>query len=137
MIESKNKSGVTPLSIAARNGHDAIVMLLLEAKANTESKDNREWTPLMRAAHHGHEAVVKLLLEAEANVESKDNPRSTSLGKAKAVLKLLLQAETNVESKEIGYGRRYSEPLGMGKKVPSCYCPWAKVDRRFEQKMAL
>jgi len=37
-VESKDEDGRTPLSWAAKNGHKAVVKLLLEAKADVESK---------------------------------------------------------------------------------------------------
>ena len=66
-------AGGTPLIIAAYNGHEAIVRLLLEAGADKEAKDNDGFTPLINAAYNGHEAVVRLLLEAGADKEAKDN----------------------------------------------------------------
>jgi hypothetical protein len=47
-----------------RNGHEAVLKLLLEKVAELESKDRSYGlTPLSYAAGNGHEAVVKLLLE--------------------------------------------------------------------------
>jgi ankyrin repeat protein len=63
-----------PLWWAARNGHKAMVKLLLETgRVDVDSKDsNYGQTPLSWAAEIGHEAVVKLLLETgRADVDSK------------------------------------------------------------------
>jgi hypothetical protein len=70
-IESKDSRGQTPLSWAARNGHDGVVKQLLAAKADIESKDSEDRTPLSWAAANGHEGVVKQLLSAKADVESR------------------------------------------------------------------
>ena len=61
--------GQTPLSWAARDGHEAIVKLLLEKGADIKAKDNNGQTPLSWAAEKGHEAVVKLL-ESHAIITS-------------------------------------------------------------------
>jgi ankyrin repeat protein len=60
-IESKDKRGRTPLSLAAANRHEAVVKVLLNSKAEIESKDNFGNTPLSLAADNGLEAMVKLL----------------------------------------------------------------------------
>lgn len=90
-------SGQTPLSWAAREGHEAAVKLLLERSAEMETKDNNYGqTPLSLAAEKGHEAVVKLLLERGAELETKSNNSRSPLSWAarrghKAIVKLLLE----------------------------------------------
>lgn len=73
--------GHSPLSLAARKGHEAIVKLLLETgRMNIDMKDFNGWTPLAWAAYMGHEAVMKLLLETgRVDVESSDSGRRTPL----------------------------------------------------------
>ncbi|KAE8417808.1 hypothetical protein BDV36DRAFT_283421 [Aspergillus pseudocaelatus] len=93
--DSKDNSGRTPLLIAARgghksitslslaaeNGHEAIVRLLLEKGADLECKDSKYGqTPLSLAAENGHEVVVKLLLGiGKAKPDVKDNCGRTPL----------------------------------------------------------
>src|SRR5947199_973908 len=73
-VDSKDSEyGRTPLLWAARNGHEAVVKLLLATgKADVDSKDSKYGrTPLSWAAENGHEAVVKLLLATgKADVDS-------------------------------------------------------------------
>jgi ankyrin repeat protein len=52
--------------MAASNGHEAVVKLLLEKGADMERKSSNGRTPLWWAAEGGHEAVMKLLLEKGA-----------------------------------------------------------------------
>ena len=54
---------VTPLGVAAENGHLEIVRLLLESGANVNSR-----CPLSRAARCGDIEIVEELLKAGANV---------------------------------------------------------------------
>ena len=59
---SKDSDGRTPLSWAARRGHETVVeMLAARDDVDVDSKDDDGRTPLSWAAENGHEAVVKLL----------------------------------------------------------------------------
>ncbi|OAA74311.1 Ankyrin repeat-containing domain protein [Akanthomyces lecanii RCEF 1005] len=109
-IDQKENFGQTPLTLAAANGHAAVVKLLLATnghtavvklllatdKVNVNAKDSSGQTPLSRAAENGHEAVVKLLLATDkVGVDAKDDDGLTPLMYAagnghEAVAKLLL-----------------------------------------------
>lgn len=94
--DEKDTWGWTPLSWAARSGHEAVIKVLLEtSKVDVESKDKYGQTPLSWAAENGYVPVVKLLLETgKADVESKDENGQTPLSWAaqnehKTVVQLL------------------------------------------------
>ncbi|KAG2014518.1 hypothetical protein GB937_006745 [Aspergillus fischeri] len=62
--------GLTPLCLAAKNGHQAVVRLLLNEGASPNLPDENGTTPLMHALAEGHSEVVGLLLEAGAQRDS-------------------------------------------------------------------
>ncbi|KKO97783.1 hypothetical protein THAR02_10115 [Trichoderma harzianum] len=96
----------TPLSLSARNGHEAIVELLLEIGADPESRNVDGQTALMHAARNGHEAIVRLLLMHEADLDSKDESGWTvvmhvALSGNETIVEMLLEMGPNIESKDV------------------------------------
>ena len=99
-INQSDYDGNTPLSWAARNGHDRVVKLLLEREdVDPEKPNNRNITPLSWAADKGHEGVVRQLLGHEdVKPNNPDNEGDTPLFWAagnghEGVVKLLLGRE--------------------------------------------
>ena len=61
--DHESSYGSTPLLLAAENGHQRVVKMLLDrGRADVDARDNENYTPLMKAAEKGHEEVVKVLL---------------------------------------------------------------------------
>ena len=96
----KDIAGRTPIAVAATEGYEAVVRLLMEREdVDINSKDKYGYTPLAQAAIEGHEAIVRLLLEREnVDVNSKDEDGDTPLACAamnghEAVVWLLLEWE--------------------------------------------
>ncbi|WOL16255.1 hypothetical protein Cni_G25042 [Canna indica] len=78
-LTRKNRSGFDALHIAAREGHPAIIQVLLEhdpTLIKTFGQSNA--TPLITAAVRGHTEVVNLLLEQDASLVelSKNNGKN-------------------------------------------------------------
>ena len=95
----------SPLYYASDIGLEAIVQILLEAKADVNTKTNDGKTALHQAARNGHEAVVKLLLEATADVNAKISYGWTALHLAarnghEAVVQQLLEAGAGVNARD-------------------------------------
>lgn len=74
--------GHSPLHEAAALGHNGITRLLLQAGAQVNAKTEKGRTPLHAAARHGHIHVLKLLLENHADTALTDNQGLTALDMA-------------------------------------------------------
>jgi ankyrin repeat protein len=103
--ENINKSFIleTPLVVAAENGHEEIVKLLLKNEANIEAESDFGRTSLVTAAKYGHETVARLLLRKGANVEARNNVGLTPLAVLNGyemVVRLLLQNGANTKVKD-------------------------------------
>lgn len=115
-VNAMDANGFTALHIAAADGGDEVVKLLLNAGAEIGTLDKVNGrNALIAAAERGHLGVVKLLLDAGADKEAKDRQRAynptnakrlnfaTALIRASAgghvdVVKLLINAGAKLEA---------------------------------------
>ncbi len=72
LIACADKSGCSPLHIAAIYGNRSCAQALLAAGACLEARDDEEQTPLLSAASFGHVDVVQLLLAEGGEAAMKD-----------------------------------------------------------------
>ena len=99
-INEEDRMGYTPLTWAARNGHEEVVKILLEREeVNPNKPDIYGHPPLSYAAGFGHEGVVKILLgREEVDPDKPGNDGRTPLAHAsnygeEGVVKILLRRE--------------------------------------------
>ncbi|KAF5537588.1 ankyrin repeat [Fusarium mexicanum] len=118
-VDSGDRTGRTPLSYAAEQGHDAIIVLLLERGARVDSQDSEvflRWyyynenagrTPLSFATEHGHEAAVRILIANGASSSVRSRSGRTPLSYAvengrEGLVRLFLDTERGDISIELG-----------------------------------
>ena len=127
-LETKTKDGshfVTPLIIAAHNGHLNSVKILLKYGTDIEARGMLKigdevitgCTPLWAAAASGHLDVVKLLIERNADVDGGTQTGSTPL-RAAAYVGHLDIVRCLVESGADVNARNYFEAIPLS---PACY----------------
>jgi len=99
-VNKRDCMGNTPLTWAARGGHEGVVKILLgRDDVNPEKSDNGGRTPLGLAAIYGCEGVVRILLERDdVNPENPNDGGQTPLSCAainghEEVVKILLGRE--------------------------------------------
>lgn len=73
LIDWRNNKGVTPLSVACRQGHLDAVSILLSLGASVEAEDDAGDTPLHYAASYGHLPIISRLLHLGASAFAKNN----------------------------------------------------------------
>ncbi|KAK6500072.1 hypothetical protein TWF481_010430 [Arthrobotrys musiformis] len=105
-LELKGNAGGTPLLLAADRGHEDVVKLLIDRRANLEAKDEYGCTPLYRAVISGREETTKLLIQYGANLAASSDGYSTPLHAAEArghegTIRLLVDRMVNVEIKRV------------------------------------
>ncbi|KAK7397766.1 hypothetical protein QQX98_012867, partial [Neonectria punicea] len=113
-IDAKDNYSQTPLSWAARNGHETVVKLLLDIrKVDVDARDYYGQTPLSWAARNGHKAVLEqLLATGQVDVDAEDDeygqtPLSWAAenGHKAVVERLLATGQVDVDAKDDEYGQ--------------------------------
>lgn len=144
-IYSRDGCGETPLHVAARNGHTAIVNLFIAegVDVNTKSSTGEYLSPLHLAVVKGHNDVVQTLIEHGADLECtgrywKETPLliTSYVGRVTTV-ELLLWADANVHATIEGFGETVImcalhslNPLPV---IKLLLCAGAKINKRDRQ----
>ena len=81
-INSRDEAKWTALMLAAKEGHDAVVELLLDAGANIYLVNDAKETALHVAAKNGEAEAARLLLESGSPLTPRDAERRTALFRA-------------------------------------------------------
>ncbi|KAL2756555.1 hypothetical protein ACRALDRAFT_2026611 [Sodiomyces alcalophilus JCM 7366] len=105
-VDIPDLEGCTPLHLAARNGHEVIVHVLLRHGADVRREEAFGETPLHEAARNGHVALVRLFVEGGgAVVDAGNRDASTALHVAARrghleVVQVLLAAGANPATRD-------------------------------------
>eukprot|EP00918_Siedleckia_nematoides_P004369 GHVU01009705.1.p1 GENE.GHVU01009705.1~~GHVU01009705.1.p1 ORF type:complete len:483 (+),score=40.22 GHVU01009705.1:246-1694(+) len=102
------ETGESPLTLAANQGHEAVVQVLVKCGANVNKQDNNGSLPLNVAVQMNDEETVDILLDNLADPNSYDDNSMTSLhiaaerGYSKLIEKLVARgANINEDSRTI------------------------------------
>ncbi|KAL7273865.1 hypothetical protein RUND412_003247 [Rhizina undulata] len=106
-LNSKTKTGGTPLWAAARRGHEAVVKILFEKEGvDLNSKDDNGETPLWAAASAGHEPLLGYCSKRRKMLGSDHPTTLTAMSNMALVFKIQ---------------RRYNEALEMYRRALAGY----------------
>ena len=83
-VNSADEGEISPLHVAAANGQEDVVSLLLSRGANVDQRTGSGWTPLHQASFHGHNNVTQALVSAGAEVNKRNKYGATPLNMAAA-----------------------------------------------------
>lgn len=120
-IDQPNENGFTPLMMAAQEGHDSVVKILLHKGARLDIECEDKATALLLSAQFGRVVVTKLLVDAGAQVEHPNAYGCTplhlaALGGHFGVVEVLIGAGAKVEA----LSKEFSTPLHLAAQNGSC-----------------
>src|SRR5437773_2455441 len=104
-VKAANRYGLTPIQLAASNGHAAMIEKLLAAGVDPNFANPGGETVLMRASRTGNMDAIRLLLARGANVNAKESERGQTalmwavLENHADVVKLLLARGADMNAK--------------------------------------
>lgn len=78
-VNARDRSGETPLHLAAHGGNDDICQFFIAQGADIHARNNQQWTPLHAAAHFGRAKTCGLLLDAGADINARQDGGCTPL----------------------------------------------------------
>ncbi|XP_065071133.1 poly [ADP-ribose] polymerase tankyrase-2-like isoform X2 [Rhopilema esculentum] len=99
-VNAKNKEKITPLHMAAENGHSDMVTLFLKNGAEVNALDNLGQAPLHRSAKNGHVAICEFLLDNGADSALSSLQGYTAAQISTDAVKAILQASQEPTSKD-------------------------------------
>jgi len=102
-INARDEIDKTALSHAVDKGHEAVVQLLLDYRADINDRDTLGFTPLWDAFFRGNEVMVHLLLDRGAEIDARRKNGETVLwsavmSKDLAMMQLLLDRGADLEA---------------------------------------
>ncbi|XP_064641008.1 ankyrin repeat and SAM domain-containing protein 6-like isoform X2 [Lineus longissimus] len=102
-VDCEDSAEITPLQVAAANGHELVVRLLLMRGAALDKSNSFSWTPLMQAARYGHTHVVALLLQNKADLHARNKLNASALtlaarGGHLAMVRMLVESGIDLNS---------------------------------------
>ena len=114
-VNCRNEGGHTPLHLAALNGHDRVVLLLLaDPRVDVNCSGKHGATPLVMAADAGNVRVLKILLaDLRVEINASDKEGYTSLHAA-AVLGRPRVVQLLLEDKRLDVNCTSSQQLPGG-----------------------
>ncbi len=96
-VNARDDFGWTPVMVAAENGSETILRILLKNGGNVNVRNKYDWTPLMYAARNNHYSIVKLLLKngAETSLVNSEGWTALMWAAAKGYKDILLELLNN------------------------------------------